>query len=210
MGGLRKPFANIMGKILTFKIMLFFCFLRLQYNYILSHLLFLLPSPLTFHFLFSFKSMASLFIHCCLIHIFIYIYTPIHKYNFLNLCNVICIYVFRTDHLADSQLMCSSLGKGISCVLRIPKLPAVLCVWLIEASSCGLSPIHLITFSAQVGVIMLVRIRGVTSDFMDSLRTYYLILWNLQFFCSFFFHFSLNLRCRSYLIVVCIVSDSTV
>lgn len=57
-----------------------------------------------------------LFIHYLLLlaYIWICIYTP--KYNFLCLCNDICVYVFRVHNLAldKKKLVFSSLGKTTS------------------------------------------------------------------------------------------------
>lgn len=53
------------------------------------------------------------------------------KYNLVSPCNVIIMYVFKTDHLVwADQLVCSSPGKTVSPILSIPQLPAVLCLGL--------------------------------------------------------------------------------
>lgn len=65
-------------------------------------------------------------------------YVP--KHNLFSLCNVTCMYAFRTDQLAlDNQTGCSYLGKSISPTPSFPQVPGVLCV---ELRLPGLSFIH--------------------------------------------------------------------
>lgn len=64
--------------------------------------------------------MASFITNCYCVHM------CIHKYNPLSLYTVACMHVFRDDHLAVYQLVCSSLGKTNSQAPIFPQLPVVL------------------------------------------------------------------------------------
>lgn len=58
-------------------------------------------------------------------------FLKINEHNLFSLCNVTCMYVFRTDQLAlDNQTTCSYLGKSISPTRSFPQVPGVLCVEL--------------------------------------------------------------------------------
>lgn len=59
----------------------------------------------------SSKSIVSSLTNCYWMHICIWIYIGITKYNLSSPCNVACMHIFRANHLAlDSQLVCSSVG----------------------------------------------------------------------------------------------------
>lgn len=71
------------------------------------------------------------------------------KYNVLSVYNVVCMYVFRADHLTlDNQSVCSSLGKATSLAPNFPQLPRVPCA---ELRLCGIS---LVPFDMTIGVIL--------------------------------------------------------
>lgn len=73
--------------------------------------------------LLSFKSMASVFINCCYMHLCKYICIYIHfpKCSWLSLQNVTCIYVFRAEHLVlGNKLVCSPTERTVSPALSFP------------------------------------------------------------------------------------------
>ena len=62
---------------------------------------------------------------CVYVCVCVYIYTP--KYKPLSLYNVLCMYVFRTHHLAlDNQMVCSLWGKPTFLDLSFPQSLIVL------------------------------------------------------------------------------------
>lgn len=76
-------------------------------------------------------------------------HTYISKHNQLNLYNVTCVHNFRNNILiSDNHLVCYSLGKTISPILKIPLLLIVLYV--------GLRPCEVFTilFGMSIGVFL--------------------------------------------------------
>ena len=60
-------------------------------------------------------------------HTYIHTYIHILKYNLFCPYNIICTYVFRTDHTAWDNLLCTSLGKTISYSLHSSVSHSCLC-----------------------------------------------------------------------------------